>query len=139
MRESSLISRLLLLANASKPILQWKKRSISNSYFYKTKASIKRLLVILSGDDVCSMLKDVLSSKEKETVFKSTSISEALRNIGTDVQRLQPKKRHPFVRSLKDARLSRKGAKRIGFKPSAFLWYLFFLFSFSYIFVHLFY
>ena len=121
MREVSLITRLLLVAAKEGPMLKWSSRKRNNSFFEHMKASVKRLLKILSGNDMGSMLRDLLTLKEREK-FQSTKIADALRNIGAEVQKRTPKRRHPFIRSLKDAGISRLGAFKAGFRPSGSLW-----------------
>ena len=121
MRDISLVSRLLLLASQSGQLKKWSTRSRGNSFFDQLKASVKRLLTIISGNDICAMLRDVLTLKERDH-FQYTKIADAMRNIGAEVNKSTPKTRHTFIRSLKDAGVSRRNAFKAGFKPSSHLW-----------------
>ena len=121
MRDISLVSSLVLMAKKSGQCKKWSTRSRANSFFDKLKALVRLLLTIISGNDICAMLRDVLTIKERDT-FQYTKIADAMRNIGAEVNKSPPKTRHPFIRSIKEAGVSRRSALRAGFKLSPFLW-----------------
>ena len=112
---------------------KWSTRGHNFSSFQMLKTSIKRLLKIISGNDTCSMLRDVLTLKEKSSL-QSFKTSDALRNIGSVIEQEKPKKRHRLVRAIKDAGISHRGALESGLKSSSSLWYIIhfkILFNFS--------
>ena len=101
----------------------WTTRNKTSGSFYRLKQKIKRLLISLSGNDVSSMIKDVLTADELKEISSNYII--ALKKISKSVNDktiTKSKEKHFYIRSLRESGIHFQEVKELGFKCSTFLW-----------------
>lgn len=84
------------------------------------KLKIRRLLKLISRDQLVNMLKIVLNKSEKSDIQHKYLNSLSLMSIYSN--KLPPKERHNIIRPLKQSGLSLKDVKALGFTCSNDLW-----------------
>ena len=110
------IIRLLKIRYAQS--LRWNNRNKKSSYFSVLKKRIRSCLISLSGNDLPSMLLDILE-KDDLAIIHSKYIN-ALKNKSKMI--VKQKNQHYFIRSIRQAGLSLDEAKELGFQCGKYLW-----------------
>jgi hypothetical protein len=100
---------------------KWSNRNKSSQGYKKIKEKINNFLRCVSGNDVSSMLSDVL---EERLIYQIQSkYKQALVNISDSVnKKIKKKNQHNFIRPLRKAKLTKTQSKELGFKFGNFLW-----------------
>jgi hypothetical protein len=114
-----------ILRNKYDPSLVWSKRSRDDQHFKNLKQRIKAFLMSVSGNDLVSMLNDVLNVDEVSSLKITKMHIQALKNLSTSVNNksvVKPKSKHHFMRPLRQAGFSKDQAKSLGFRVSSTLW-----------------
>jgi hypothetical protein len=105
------------------PTNQWRNRNKKSGYFSKLRQRIRIFLNSLSGNDLPSMIADVLTKDELVTLqFKH---AQALRLISQAVNNrkvIKSKSKHHFIRPARLAGLSLREVKDLGFVCDKKLW-----------------
>lgn len=110
-----------LIQRLSAPnIKPFKKWSTRDKYSKKLIKEIRAMLAFISGDDFLTMMKSLLTNKEIESL--NSKYSDCLKKLSGYYKTLKPKKRHHFIRPLKESNFSRKEAMKLGFRSSNNLW-----------------
>jgi hypothetical protein len=115
------VTRILL--NAYNFATRWSDRENTTGYFKILKQRVRRFLISLSGDDVSSMLSDVLTKEEISNV--ASKYVNALRYISEAVNNnsiIKPKKRHHIIRPLRLAGITKREVNELGFRCGKKLW-----------------
>ena len=115
------IIRLLKIRYAQS--LRWNSRNKKSSYFNVLKKRIKRFLISLSGNDLPSMILDILDIKDLACIH--SRYINALKNISDPVNSksiVKQKNQHYFIRSIRQAGLSLREARELGFQCGKHLW-----------------
>ena len=84
------------------------------------KKLIQSFLINLSGNDLISMIHDVLTKEDREILF--LKYIKALKGTSIFANKTKDKKRHHFIRPLRKAKMSYLEVRRIGFNCSKNLW-----------------
>jgi hypothetical protein len=112
-----------ILNNDFNRAVVWSTRHKSSPNFRLLKQKIKLFLINLSGNDLISMLNDVLEENEVAELNYAHIHIQALRHISLAVnQKTKPKDKHFFIRPLRVGGLSRNQAKGLGFNLSDKIW-----------------
>ncbi len=102
---------------------RWDARSKTSGCFRILRQRVRRFLASLSGNNIISMLDDVLTHTEKQNL--SLKYIQALRGLSTAVNNTQivkQKKLHHFIRPLRLAGITMPEINELGFKCGKFLW-----------------
>ena len=103
---------------------KWSERNKSNGRHRILKAQIRKLLEIISGNDICSLLSDILKNNEKNIIHqKNTS---ALNNISTHIYLSKTAKiveKRKLLCQLKNAGLKYSDSQVLGFSCFKRTWY----------------
>jgi hypothetical protein len=116
---------LRILNNNYQPSIRWSNRCPTSSYQKNLKEKIKRFLLALSGNDLISMLNDVLVNEEVAMLKYAQMHMESLRNISQAVNStkiVKPKSKHYFIRPLRHSGFSLSQVRKLGFICSYNLW-----------------
>jgi hypothetical protein len=114
-----------ILNNNYEPSIRWSNRCPASSYQTSLKEKIKRFLLALSGNDLISMLNDVLDKNEVALLKYAKMHIDALRNMSqaiNNTQLVKPKSKHHFIRPFRLSELSLPQVKKLGVKCSNDLW-----------------
>jgi hypothetical protein len=99
----------------------WSNRNKSGKNYYQLVNRIRNFLNLLSGNNVVDMLNCVLAKQDLANL--SQKYTNALSGIAVHVnKRTKLKQRHYFIRPLRQANLTLKEIKEIGFKCGKSLW-----------------
>lgn len=104
------------------PSIKWSERR-NNGGLYDLKGYIRKFLSNLSGNDLISMLSFVLTKEEtsqlKNNYYKALNLISSIVN---NKDLVSIKKKHVFIKALRNSGLSLKEAKNVGFQFSNDLW-----------------
>lgn len=101
--------------------LKWSNRRKRGGGFYLKKKQIRKILDLISGEDLINMLKDVLTEEEK--YFLSGKIGESFKKMNEIYNSKGNKKiKRDFLLKFKLAKLSIRKARKFGFKISSSIW-----------------
>ena len=98
----------------------WKERNKKSGNFNKLIKRIRNFMVQISGNDLISMLLDILNKGDKEILFQK--YIKALNGISVYANKSKQKNKHHFIRPLRRAEMSLNDVKNIGFNCSKGLW-----------------
>lgn len=110
-----------ILSNNFFQAMKWSDRN--RIFIYDLKDKIRNYLNSLSGNDIVSMLNDILDVSEKEEL--SIKYIDALKNMSkavNDVSIVSQKKKHNFIRPLRQSGITFSQAKEFGFQFGSILW-----------------
>lgn len=106
-----------------RPAPEWSRRNKNTGCFYRLKQKVKHLLICLSGNDICAMIKDILTSNELREVSSNYVIAlKKMSKAVNDKTITKSKQKHYFIRPLRDSGLHLQEVKELGFKCSWDLW-----------------
>jgi hypothetical protein len=112
---------ILKLINRRHPLKKWSERK-SMAMKAKSLENIMKILEFLTGNDVKSMMRSLLSNKHYNTFINSSKERKALKEIIKHLnKRIKPKNKHFYLKSLR-RHFSKKHCKTLGFKFSRHLW-----------------
>ena len=98
----------------------WKERNKKSGNFNKLIKRIRNFMVQISGNDLISMLLDILNKGDKEILFQK--FIKALKGISVFANKSNQKNQHHFIRPLRKAGMSLNDIRKIGFNCSKNLW-----------------
>ncbi|RNA36654.1 hypothetical protein BpHYR1_036032 [Brachionus plicatilis] len=93
----------------------------SSWYILKLKNDVRKILNLISGNDIIEMLKDVLTQKEKRNLVDPKH-EHALKELAYYYKKSDLKKRHFFIRPLRNTSINFSEIRRLGFRVSKHLW-----------------
>lgn len=103
-----------------KPMKNWNLRNKNCSSHSNLIQNVRTMLNIISGNNIITMLKEVLKSKEKTEInFK---YKEVLKELSIPYRNMKPKERYKLISAFRKAKISIQEVKELGYKPSSFLW-----------------
>lgn len=98
----------------------FKKWSLRHEKSTQIRKEIRELLIVLSGNDLISMISSILTKEEIESL--NLKHVECLKKLSDYYKTIKPKERHHFIRPFREANFSRSETINLGFLCSKNLW-----------------
>jgi hypothetical protein len=97
---------------------QWSEYTGNYKIYQKDK--IRKILSIISGNDMINMLKYILNEDEKDQI--SENLIKSIKNLSFIYGAKRPIKKYMIAKSLRDANLTINKSKLLGYNISKKLW-----------------
>ncbi len=100
------------------PLKNWDSRN-SSSKFYTIK-KIRHILNLLSGNNLSSMLSDVLNKSEKQAL--NDRFVNVVKKVAEISNHSKPKSRYKYINAMRNSKFSLKETRALKFNCGKFLW-----------------